>query len=143
MILSSDPGQILDAFFEGYSIDRHLSNFYERLLKEEKKEDFIIGDDEDKEIYNLKLFLYFINNLMVNDRVALLNWRRYEQFVDYEFNKQVSPQVEKAFSQLLKNEAIHVLMKSSGSHINNLLFGLQEQVGETDAFEKELNNHAK
>jgi hypothetical protein len=142
-ILTSNPNLMFKTFMEAYSIDWNLKKLFLKLSMDLDETDWKLGDDKSKEISNLKFFFYFINSLMVDDRKALLQWRPYKEFTNYEYSNDIEPVIEKAFHKMAKNEAIHTLVKMSGWNIKQILLGLNKQLSRSEIFEQELNAHAK
>jgi hypothetical protein len=140
LILTSNPTELVDTIFKAYSIDGYLFNLYEELMNNQQD---AFTEPHINDTTNLKLFLYLLSNLMSDDRKACLYWIKHNQLVNYDFYKQVSPQMDQAFHQVVKNEAIHNLVKHSGSFISALFKGIHSYLEDCGNYEKELQLHSK
>lgn len=55
----------------------------------------------------------------------------------------VNRRADACFEKLAKYEAIHALVKLSGSNIKGILAGSPKQLSESEVYEKQLNDHAR
>ena len=141
--LTTQPLLLMKAFLEGYSIDGHVNSTLTGLKYNPEEYALDCNENEHKEISNMKYFLYFINSLMVNDRNLLFQWRPYNEFQIHATDKNVNGRIQKCLEKTAKYEAIHTLVRMSGSGIKAIFDKTSKQLSESQEFEKELNKYAK
>jgi len=134
---------LIKSFLEGYSIDRNIKTLYTKLVLDSDLTDHKLGDDMRKDTCNLKLFLYSLNTLMVDDRKLLYQWRPFKEFMSYEYKEVTDKTIEQLFTKVAKHEAIHALVRLSGSGIKQIMSKVNKQMTKSETFEKLLNSHSK
>lgn len=142
-ILSESPNQIFRDFLEGYSIDSVLNNIFIQLLLLNEDSIKDIEGNIEKNIACFKNLLYFINQLMIDDRTIMYKWRDQQNFLTYPYKELVKVVSDKYLSKASKYEAIHGLVRLSGTNIKNILNKSNKQMAKSQEFERNLNKFAR
>lgn len=143
LIVTDNPSLYFKAFMEGYSIDRHISSIYTGMIFDPSEYKLNVKDNIHKDVSNLKYLLYFLNGLMVDDRTILYQWRPYREFQINGVDQNLSKRIGELFEKAAKYEAIHTLIRESGSSIKVILSKAPKQMADSEEFERALNLYSR
>jgi hypothetical protein len=143
-IVTNKPNNLLLNFLEGYSIDGNINNtLINFIISGSDQWPIEFGGRTHKEISNIKSLLYLLNSMLTDYRTLLYHWRPYKDCLDHPYNNLIKDKIDVCFEKTAKYEAIHSLMKQSGSTIKAILSESAKQMKESEIYEKYLNKFAR
>ena len=80
---------------------------------------------------------------MTDDRTILYKWKNQQEFLKYPHKELVKEVSEKYMLNAAKYEAIHGLVRLSGTNIKSILKKSEKQMGKSQDFEEQLNKFAR
>ena len=126
---------------KGYSIDETIYNTFIKISL--AFDEVTLKLDDDKEIANIKFLFQFFNQLLVDDRSILYKWKPYNLQISYPYVDLIQKKAEKYFTNAAKYEAIHALVRKSGTNIKAILKNSDKQMSQSKEFEENLNKFAR
>lgn len=83
MLFSSSSKMLFKSFIEGYSVDGSIEHIFTNMVF--VPDEFVLNaEDLNKDVSNLKHFLYLLNSVISNDRLILFQSRPYSQQLSHE-----------------------------------------------------------
>jgi hypothetical protein len=141
-VFTSNPKRLLQDFVNAYSIDEFIKTLFESLVNDEDYE-FEDHYHKDKDIQNLKYFLYYINSICTNERELIYLWNEEHSELKHVYDQPLKTKINKLLSKSVKYEAIHTLMFGGNSNLKTIMNYSHAHLKNNEQYEEAVKTYSR